>query len=258
MSIAVRTGSRTMLRRRARAFRAADAILLGVAGVAFWWGPVALATSWFAGSPTARVHRVHVIGTGVLLTFLLLVPLVAELIHPERKIAALQQYAAGGLAIVVAGALSMSWLAFAGLGFLATAAALWLLHPARAEFAHRIAPVSKSLAVLTIGGAVPLGFYVARMASLQRDTDGNRPVAMAAMATGLVLCAALASARPHGWRLPAACAGIGLAVMGAASIVFSHHAASFGSGWGMGALVGGTVFVLAAEHQHRVDDELND
>src|SRR5205823_2437591 len=119
---------------------------------------------------------------------------------------------------------------------------------------------SKPLAILAIGYAVPLGWYATTMARLQRTGAPLDPhvseghwAGMAALGIAIIALMLLASIRTHGWRLPAWSAGLALAVVGAASIMFDTYAGSFGSVWGAAALTGGVLFILAAEKQHNVD-----
>jgi hypothetical protein len=135
-----------------------------------------------------------------------------------------------------------------------------LLHPARGEFLARPEHVSKPLAILALGFALPLCWYANNVAALQRNGSPLDPhvkeghwATMAAMAIGIVLMMILASMRTHGWRLPAWCAGARLSVMGAASVLYHNYAGSFGSFWGAAALVGGALYILAAERQYAVD-----
>jgi MFS family permease len=258
MSIAIGPSSR-MLQRRGRAFRVADVVLVLAAGAVMWWAPYALVSSWFA-SGAQHIHRVHDIGVGVLITGTILAALVAEIVHAERKIAGLHQLIVGALAFAIGGAISNNGIAWFGAALLVPIALLWLLHPARGEFLARPEPVSKPLAILAFGYAVPLCWYASNVASFQRHGSPLDPhvkqghwATMAAMAIGIVLLMLLAAMRTHGWRLPAWCAGVSLSLTGAASVLYHHYAGSFGSFWGTAALVAGAFYILAAEKQYAVD-----
>ena len=70
---------------------------------------------------------------------------------------------------------------------------------------------------------------------------------MAAMAIAIVLAGLLASLKPHGWRIPAWCAGMAVVVYGLASVVFPDHPGAEERGWGSLAIAGGVLFIAAAE-----------
>jgi hypothetical protein len=76
-------------------------------------------------------------------------------------------------------------------------------------------------------------------------------VSGAALALAIAGVAWLASLRTQGWRLPAWCAGLAMAMTGAVSIWLPAWVSSFGVAWGTAALLWGLGFIGAAEHVAR-------
>jgi hypothetical protein len=72
---------------------------------------------------------------------------------------------------------------------------------------------------------------------------------MATLALAIAATLVVASLRAPGWRLPAWCAGLALAVFGFASVLYSDYASSVGQVWGTCAIAGAIVFVAVAERQ---------
>ncbi|MDP3794870.1 MAG: hypothetical protein Q8R13_03010 [bacterium] len=70
---------------------------------------------------------------------------------------------------------------------------------------------------------------------------------MAAVGFIIILLGLLASFRPQGWRVAAWIAGFLPIFLGLASIVLPNAESSLGLGWGIAAIVWGTVFIAAAE-----------
>jgi hypothetical protein len=170
------------------------------------------------------------------------------------------------VASLVAGAVALA-VGYVVIGIVVAAAAaiLLALHPDRAEVLHPTVRPSVVLLALAVVGSVPLVWYAIVTAGLQRNGLAGDPhvaqghwVTMSAMAFGLVVTGLLAAARIRGWRLTAWCAGVGVGVFGLASIVFREipgttvpYAGSEGVFWGTVALIGGAVFVAAAEWEAR-------
>src|SRR5437867_78423 len=69
----------------------------------------------------------------------------------------------------------------------------------------------------------------------------------AALVIPALLIGLLASLKPHGWRIPAWCAGMAVVVYGLASVVFPDHPGAEERGWGSLAIAGGVLFIAAAE-----------
>jgi hypothetical protein len=224
-----------------------------------------LVIGWFHGE-AGCIHRVHLLGFGILFGVLVAVPLLAMARRPERRPSAFLQVAVAALAAVVASALSggSGYLAFAAVEVVVVAVLL-ALHPDRRAVLHPVARPSVPMGALALIGSVPLVAVGLTFARLQRIGPPGDPhvsqdhwVNMAAMVFAIALVALLASARDRGWLLTAWCAGIALALYGIASVVFARfpgadvpYPGSVGTGWGIAAVIGGLGFIAVAEWEAR-------
>jgi hypothetical protein len=224
-----------------------------------------LFAGWFDTSD-GGIHRVHLIGFGVLYGVLLTTPLLAMTRRPEAKPSAFYQVVAVAVAALIAAliAADSSYL-FLGAFVSVGAVILLVLHPARRELLHAVLNPSAVMGALVIGGSVPLVWFALTTARLQREgssldphVSGDHWANMTAMAFGLLLVGLLASLRIRGWRFTAWCAGLGGAFYGLASIVFHRfpstlvpYAGSEGVGWGLAAMIGGLAFIVIAEWESR-------
>jgi hypothetical protein len=230
----------------------------GLFGIALFFG-------WF-NNEAGGIHRVHYLGFGVLFGVLLTTAAVALVRRPEARPSAFLQVVAVAVGTVLAALVSAdgNYLPL-GLIVVAGAAILLAVHPSRKGIVHPAADPSPILGTFAAVGAIPLVWFGLTMARLQRDGLAADPhvqqdhwANMAAMAFALALVGLLASARVRGWRLTAWCAGLGAAVYGLASIVFSRfpgtqvpYPGSEGVGWGLVAVLGGLAFVAVAEREAR-------
>jgi len=245
------------------AFRVLSALLAaGALGGLFGIG---LVVGWF-DTGEGGIHRVHDIGFGVLYGVILTGALLALVWRPERNISAFVQVVVTAVAALLAAAVSAdgSYL-FLGVTVIIAAAILLAFHPARRAVIRPSPHLSPVLALLAAAGAVPLVGFALTAARLQRTGPPADPhvsmdhwANMAAMAFGIVLAGLLASGRLRGWRITAWCAGLGAVVYGLASLVFDRfpgtsipYPGSEGAAWGVVAMVGGVVFIAAAEWQRR-------
>jgi hypothetical protein len=226
---------------------------------------IGLVIGWF-DTEEGGIHRVHDIGFGVLYGIILTGAFIALAWRPERNTSAFYQVVVTAAAALLSAAVSMdgSYLFF-GVTVIVAAAILLALHPTRRDLLRPTAHPSPVLALLAAAGAVPLVGFALTAARLQRTGLPADPhvsmdhwANMAAMAFGIVLAGFLASARFERWRFTAWCAGLGAAVYGLASLVFDRfpgtsvpYPGSEGAGWGIVAMVGGAVFMGAAEWQAR-------
>jgi hypothetical protein len=250
-----------------RGRRIAFAVASGLFAVAAFGGLLgfSLVTGWFDNSD-GGIHRVHMLGFGILYGLLLTVAALALTRRPEEKPSVFFQVVVVGLAAIIGALVSADGnYVVLGLIVIAAAAILLTLHPARAEVLRPTVSPSPLMGGLVLVGAVPLTGFALTMARLQRagpPTDphvsGDHWANMAALAFGLVLVGLLASARMRGWRFTAWCAGLGTAVYGVASIVFHRfpntsvpYPGSEGTGWGLLALIGGLIFIVVAEWEAR-------
>jgi hypothetical protein len=218
-------------------------------------GLVDLTTSWFLDEETI----VHDLGYGAITGILAPVGFLAQLRHPERAIAGLQQVAACALAYAVAGTIADARY-FVLAAALATAViVLLVVHPVGGTFLAVPDDASPLLLALAMLAAGPFGLYALETAERQRD--GFPPVdfhaglgswaGLTAMAVAIPLVALLAGIRTVGWRVPALSAASAGAVWGIASLLFPDRAGSEGRAWGLAAIVWALLFFLAARREAR-------
>lgn len=239
-------------------------VLFGVASFGGLFG-VGIVIGWY-DTTEGGIHRVHDLGFGILFGVILTTAFLAMARRPETKPSVFLQVVAVAAASLLAGAVAQA-VGYVVIGIIVAAAAaiLLALHPDRTGVLHPAARPSPVLGALAVVGSVPLIWYAVITAGLQRNglpadphVEQGHWVTMSAMAFGLVLVGLLASARIRGWRLTAWCSGVGIAVFGLASIVFRElpgttvpYAGSEGVFWGIVALIGGLLFVTAAEWEAR-------
>jgi hypothetical protein len=95
--------------------------------------------------------------------------------------------------------------------------------------------------------------YALEQAELQRidfsseHAEFNHWVETSFYAVAILLLGLVAALRPAANRLTAWCAGLGLAILGGASLALGHYASSFDGPWAWAALLGGLVFISVAE-----------
>ncbi|MDP8959329.1 MAG: hypothetical protein M3N51_09075 [Actinomycetota bacterium] len=231
------------------------AALFGLAWAFGFGGFFALVGGWMASGEEA-IHRVHDISWGIFAGLIMAVGFLAQVRLPERKVAALQQVAAGGVAMATGMLLSSAVDPFV-LILLAMVLVAAVLHPARSALLTAGA-VSRPLAGLAVLAGIPLVVYALGEFALQRGAlPGDEHaelmhwVGMGVMALAIPLVGLVASLKTSGWRIPAWSAGLGLAVYGLASVVFPQGASSAGRAWGSLALVGGVLFIALAEWESR-------
>jgi hypothetical protein len=225
-----------------------------------------LVVGWFDTSD-GKIHRVHYIGFGVLEGIFVTVAFLVQLRNPERTVSTRYMILAAAVASLVGGLISSD--ADAGIFFfiipVVALAILVAVHPAGMSLMKGRGAFSPVLGVLTAAGAVPLIWFAVTTARLQRTGPAQDPhvkgdhwMIMTAMLLAIVLVALLASLRYGGWRITAWCAGAGAFFYGLASAVFAKfpgtdvpYPGSKGVGWGLVAILGGLLFVAAAEWEAR-------
>ena len=254
--MSVISGSLTLARPARRvAFRAWAVVLVLVFGVVFF-GLTTLVIGWFE-SLEGVAGPVTDLGYGALVGIILTLGLLVQLRAPERKIAAMQQAVLVIPALLIGSAVAgdaqnliLALILVPALGVLLA------LHPARAEFLRRDAPVSPALVLVAIAGGIPLIAYALDMGAQARELTGpphhvQRLSTMAAMAIAILLTGLLAALKTQGWRVPAWCAGSAAFVFGLASMAFPDHPGAEGR-WCAGlAIGGGVLFVAVAEREAR-------
>jgi hypothetical protein len=237
------------------------AVLFGM-GAAIGLFGAGIIVGWF-DTEEGQIHRVHDIGFGVLAGVFLTVGFLAQLHVPERKVSVRYQIVAAGVAAMGAGLLASD--PGNGLFFLlmpvAELAIMVAVHPAGMALMRGRGSFSPVMAVLAAAGAVPLVWVSLTWARLQRtglDTDphvekGHWTI-MTAMAFAILLVALLSSLKFSGWKITAWCAGAGAFLYGLAALVFATfpgtnvpYPGSQGAGWGAVAMVGGLLFIAAAQ-----------
>lgn len=217
---------------------------------------------WF-DTEGGQIHRVHDIGFGVLAGVFLTVGFLAQLHAPERRVSVRYQIVAAGVAAMGAGLLASD--PGNGLFFLLMSvgglAIMVAVHPAGISLMRGRVSFSPVMAVLAAAGAVPLVWVSLTWARLQRtglDADphvqkGHWTI-MTAMAFAFLVVALVSSLKFSGWKITAWCAGAGAFLYGLASLVFATfpgtnvpYPGSQGAGWGAVAMVGGLLFIAAAQ-----------
>jgi hypothetical protein len=235
---------------RRTAFRSIAAIM-AVSGAGF-----GLFTAVFGViSEAQRIHAIHNSVVATLLIILSATPAMAAARDPERSTAPLMHLTAVGIAGLATMALSLTIDPFT-LPFILLVGVLWALQPARERPFPEGRP-SWILLVLALASTVPLVMYALDNAELQRlDRTSEHAeffhwVETSFYAIAILLLALLAAVRPAVYRLSAWSAGIGLVVLGIASLFLPGHASAIDAPWAWGAVVGGAVFVAAAEWERR-------
>jgi hypothetical protein len=257
--------TRTVSKGRLSWFRVLT-VLFGVASGLGLFGWIYLFGGWFFGGDEL-IHRVHNIGgSGVLVGILVSVGFLAPVRRPDRMVAPLQQVFAASAATLVAALLALDGAFVLYAVIVAVPATIvTALDPARGDVIRPRARFSPVLAGLVALGAVPLVWFALTMARLQRtgfpsDThvQFHHWAGMAAMALAILAVGLVATLRTRGWRVSAWCAGLGLFVYGLASAIFADfegtgvpYPGSEGVGWGVAAMAGGALFILAAEWEAR-------
>lgn len=230
--------------------------LLGVLTGLLLFGLPLLVFGWF-DNEDGGIHRFHWLAWGALIGLLAAVPAFLQLRKPERKVAAIQQIGVVLVAVVLGYVLSGEFSVIGFLVLVGVFAGFASLHPDRSAIlgVGRISPI---LAGIALAAAVPFLVYAFGQGALQHyPRPGDLHAAddhyldMVRVATAIPLVALVASLGTRGFRIPAWCAGIAASFLGAASLVYPNQASSFGTGWGVVALVGGLVFIAASEWETR-------
>lgn len=237
-------------RGRRRTFRVI-AIILAVAGLGF-----GLFTAVFGIiSEAQRIHAFHNAVVATLLIVLTALPLIAAARDPERSVVPLMHLIVLSLAGLATMALSLTIDPFT-LPVIVLLGVLWVLRPRREPIfpSGRPSPV---LLVLVLAAAVPVAAYALSNAELQRIDDISEHaefyhwVETSFYAAAVLLLGLLAAMRPAAYRMSAWIAGVGLAVLGGASLLLPGYASALDTSWAGAALGGSLLFVAVAEWERK-------
>jgi len=201
--------------------------------------------------PDQEIHAVHNAVVASLLLVLTAPPMIAVARAPERALRPLVILVALTVAGLAAMAVALTPDPFI-LPVLVLIGVLWWLAPTRDG---AIPPGRMSLVMLglVIAAAVLLLPFAVEQAGLQRtDRTSDHAafyhwVEMAFTAGGIVLVGLVAALRPAAFRMATWSAGLALAVLGVASVLFAQHASALTSPWSWAALVGGLGFIAVGE-----------
>ena len=221
--------------------------LLAATGVAFGLFTIAFGIV----GPDQEIHAVHNAVVASLLLVLTAPPMLAVARDPERSIRPPVILGVLAIAGLVAMALALTPDPFI-LPVLILIGVLWWLAPSR-EGAIPAGRPSLLMVALVIAGAVLLVPYAIENAELQRTDHVSDHAAFyhwvetSFTALGIVVVGLLAALRPQGFRLGTWLAGLALAILGAASVLFVGFASALAPPWSWAALLGGLAFVLVGE-----------
>jgi hypothetical protein len=214
-----------------------------------------LTASWFLDEETI----LHDLGYGAITGILAPAGFLAQLRHPERAIAGLQQAAACALAYFVTGLIADPRYLVLGGAVGAAVVVLLLVHPVGGTFLALPDEVSPLLLGLGLLAAAPFGVYALETAESERT--GMAPVdlhaglgswgGLTAFALAIPLVAVLAGIRTVGWAVPAFSAAAGAAVWGLGCTIHPDRAGSEGRLWGLAAVAWAGGFTLAARRELR-------
>ena len=233
-------------RRRFRTFRVIAAIM-AVSGMAF-----GLFTAIFGiVSEAQEIHAFHNVVVAALLVLLSAPPAIVAARTADRAAAPLLHLVAVGVAGLTTMVVGLKVDIFT-LPFIVLVGVLLMLRVPRgpALAAGRFSP---SLTVLVVVAALPLVIYASAQAELQRidiaseHAEFNHWVESSFYALAILLLGLMAALRPAAYRLTAWCAGLGLAILGGASLALGNYASALDAPWAWAALLGGLVFVSVAE-----------
>ncbi len=249
---------------RRTAFSVLAAVFAVVFGVGLF-GWLGLVAGWFS-SDEGGIHRVHDIGGSGVTTGIFVAGGLTVLAWRRDDVALLHAISMSGLAFALAAVFASDWGSLAFLPIVAVpVVALLAVGGGWRRFAAAGDGFAPATFVVTLATAVPWVIYALAMAKLQRTGSPSDPhvemhhwTSMAGMALTIVLLGFLASLRTRGWRIVAWIAGLGAAVFGLASVVFADfegtgipYPGGEGVGWGLLAIAGGALLVVAAEFDAR-------
>lgn len=228
--------------------------------VMLMFGGQLLVSGWFS-STDGGIHHFHEIAWGVIEGIVLFAALAVQIRRSHRKVGHIQQVLAGAITLLAVMVLERSFDAFTGV-FILLVGVLLFLHPARSDVFRTVRPVDRKLTALSLVAAVPLWAYAFNEVTRHLNAATGDPHAdlahyagTAAAAIAIPLVGFVASFRAPGSTLSLWCAGLGAITLGIAGIVFPDQSSSFGSVWGVGAIVWGVTFSAVGAHARNSADE---
>jgi hypothetical protein len=205
--------------------------------------------------PNQEIHAVHNAIVVALISVLTVPPLVVVARRPEEAAPELLILIALVVVGVVAMAISLTPDPFT-VPVLVLIVALWFLAPSR-DGAVPVGRPSLPMLVLGVAALALLVPYVLGNANLSRtDQTSDHArffhwVEAAFFALGIPVLALVGALRPRAYRIATWSAGIGLALLGAASVLFTSLPSALPSPWSWLALVGGLAFIGLGEWEAR-------
>lgn len=194
-------------------------------------------------------RRFDDIGWGVIEGVIVLTGLISQLRRPDRYPSGLRQAGLGLLALAVGGAATGAFDPASALVLLLVAVLGWL-HPRRQEVLARPRHADRLLLAAAATMTAPLLVWVAVIAHTAHSVAPSSVHAshqdyagLVGLALGLALTALLA-ATSAGAPLPARSVGVGLLLVGTASLVLPHQSDALPGGWAIVAILAGGAFPL--------------
>lgn len=243
---------------------------------------------WFLDDIGGISHKVHETSFGVVFA-LSAAGLIAQYREPQRRLGQMYQAALPVWAVVAALVVISGFVDAITMTFLIVPCALVALHPGRAALLRPRPSWSRPLVILTIAAAVPLGYFAvdqfrfeATAAAIAGEVVAGLPddaspddftsairraagsperrqaalhyqhwSAIGAFGLSVAALAAVAAARPPGWRLPAWSAAVAVANHALVSLAFPEDASAFPAAWAAAAIAWAAAFVIIAERVAR-------
>lgn len=208
-----------------------------------------LVTAWFDTDP--GIHYLHELAF-VALLWTVLIGILVQLYKPEHQVGAIQQALLVTIIITSANILTGFFFPPALLlgGLLVVAG---ILHPARQNIlrGQTAGRTSRLLLGLLMLAGIPLAVYAANQYALQATGDVHAQLGhyadMITYTGTILLLGLLASAKPHGWRIPLwSAAGLAI-ILGLSSLLHPTLASSTGVIWGTLTVLWGVGFIVAGE-----------
>lgn len=240
-----------------KTYRIIAVIAAVVAGIAMF-GVLAL-VGGLSGRPAERApHSVHDVAWGVFAGLFLTVGWLLQLKDPARKVALLQLQVLAAVVFVVVSLVTGELLNLFTLAVVLLVGITAFLHPARARVTETGTSFSPVLAGLSLLALVLFLKYGWDQVELQRaavpgDEHGEELhyATMALFALAVPLGGLLVARQTGGWRQAGWLVGLGMALLGIASLLHDNKLGALGSGWAASTLAGGMAFIVAVEVERR-------